>query len=266
MSYSTLSVKNLNFGVEYYLEESQRIVPARIFPPHVDDRLEFYILIDGDASFSVENNVYKLTAGDVVISKPNQIHNCILNSNSVHKHLCFWFDSSCEFLFEKINNLKSNLVSPPVEEKGKLLDIYKELRIARDCGDELKQFTLFVAMIEIIGKYVDKISVQQIVPDILKSVLDDLNTSFTEINSLSYFTEKYSVSSSTLNRLFKQHLNTSPKLYLETKRLAYARILLRKGENVMTACMKAGFTDYSNFIRLFKKRFNVTPNQYKNEK
>jgi AraC-like DNA-binding protein len=103
-------------------------------------------------------------------------------------------------------------------------------------------------------------------PTLLRNIVDDINKNLTEINSLSYFTNKYSISSSTLNRLFKDSFNTSPKLYIETQRLTLSRILLRNGESVMSACMKAGFPDYSNFIRLFRRRFGLTPNQYKKKK
>ena len=88
----------------------------------------------------------------------------------------------------------------------------------------------------------------------------------TKYISHTYLTKKYNISSSTLNRLFNDNLQTSPKLFLETKRLAHSRKLLREGNSVMDACMKSGFPDYSNYIRLFKKRFNMTPNQYKNQK
>ncbi len=258
--------KPLDFSVEYYFYEDHNIMPAKNYPPHVSDTVEFYILLKGDVSFSVENNLYKLNEGDVIVSKPNQVHNCILNSNSVHKHLCFWFKPSPAFMFDKFLNLKSNLISPPVVEKEKLLELYNELKTATEETNSLKQYALMVSIIEILSRHIDEFNHEQVAPPVLKDILDDLNASFTEVNSISYLTKKYSISSSTLNRLFKIHLNTSPKLYLETKRLAYARILLKNGESVMNACMKAGFPDYSNFIRLFKKRFNTTPHRYKNEK
>ena len=63
--------------------------------------------------------------------------------------------------------------------------------------------------------------------------------------------------------MFRKYLKTSPKSYLETKRLAYSRILLRQGKSVVDACAESGFSDYSNYIRLFKRRFGITPNKYR---
>ena len=88
-----------NYEAEYYFSYSPQKFEAKIFPPHVHDMLEFYVLIEGNVSFMVENEVYKLSSGDVIMSRPNEMHNCILNSTSLHKHLCIWFNTSCSFLF-----------------------------------------------------------------------------------------------------------------------------------------------------------------------
>jgi AraC-like DNA-binding protein len=55
-------------------------------------------------------------------------------------------------------------------------------------------------------------------------------------------------------------------MYLESKRLAHSQILLKEGKSVLDACMESGFSDYSNYIRLFKRRFMITPKQYKDSK
>ena len=108
-----------NFEMEYYYATEEARYNARNFPPHLHDRLEMYVLLDGDASFMVESNLYKLNSFDAIISKPNEMHNCILNTDSVHRHLCFWFDPSCDFLFADFlshNFGENNRLSP--DENG----------------------------------------------------------------------------------------------------------------------------------------------------
>ena len=83
------------------------------------------------------------------------------------------------------------------------------------------------------------------------------------MQSLDYFKGKYFVSTSTLNRLFRTYLLTTPMKYIEAKRLAYSRYLLKNGSTVLSACMEAGFSDCSNYIRTFRKRFSITPGQYR---
>ena len=118
-----------DFRVEYYLNKSEEITSARVFPPHVHDVLEFYILLEGDASFVVEQSLYRLSPGDIVISKPNEMHNCILNSDSTHKHLCFWFDPGCEFLFSDFlahGFGEGNLCTPRTADAEKIIELIKK--------------------------------------------------------------------------------------------------------------------------------------------
>jgi AraC-like DNA-binding protein len=156
----------------------------------------------------------------------------------------------------------NKLISPTSKDKELLFDIYKRLKTASEQGESLQQFYLILEMIDIISHSVTKTTVRQSIPEVLTAILMEINKRFIEINSLKIFTDKYGISQSTLNRLFKKHLNTSPKTYLETKRLAYSRTLLCDGKTVFEACMLSGFPDYSNYIRLFKKHIGTTPKQY----
>lgn len=264
----TLKTPSLSdFSVEYYSHIGNNTLNAKVYPPHVDDALEIYVLLEGDASFMVDDNLYKLKSGDAVITRPNQMHNCILNSNSVHSHLCFWFKPDCEFVFNKLlNPLNTNHVTPSGENKERLTALYADIIQSSEDKDDIRTLYLMLEMIDVFGKEIGATEHQSTMSPLLKNIVDDITENLIDINSLSYFTKKYSISSSTLNRLFKDNFNTSPKLYIETKRLSLARVLLKRGESVMSACMKSGFPDYSNFIRLFRRRFGLTPNQYKKKK
>lgn len=257
------------YETEYYFSQSPEENAARVWPFHVHDRIELYILLEGDVSFAVESSLYKMTAGDAIISRPNEMHNCILNSRSVHKHLCFWFDSSSEFLFGDFMSHefgKNNLIVPDSDSKARLLTIYELLRSASESHDAYTQQYLILEMLTIFRRFVSGGTRAEEMPPVLREILADIDKNFKTVRSLDYLTDNYYVSSSTLNRLFKRYLRTTPKMYIESKRLAYSRLLLQNGSSVLSACMESGFPDYSNYIRLFKKRFNITPKQYKDRR
>ncbi len=266
MNYRYLNIPNISkYEVKYYRSEKIIEEKPRIWAPHLHDTLEIYILTEGDVSFAVESSHYKLQPGDAIITKPNEMHNCILNSASVHKHLCFWFDTSASFLFEdflKHDFGNNNLIRPDKEGKEKLSSVYDKLILASDNKDTHAEFYLTLEMLGILRKFVDIESGIVAPSELIQEILSDINRNFKSIKSLDYFSAKYYVSQSTLNRIFKNHLQTTPKLYLETKKLAYSRILLKNGKSVLEASLEAGFSDSSNFIRIFKKRFGITPKQY----
>lgn len=254
-----------NYEVKYYFADKADEQAPRVFPFHLHDQLEMYILLEGDVSFAVESSVYKLSSGDAIITRPNEMHNCILNSRSVHKHLCFWFDPSCAFLFDAFlghdfgNN---NHVIPDDGAKKELFAVLEELRGAGETGDVHKQLYLTLHMLDIYRRFISDAAEPQVLPEVLARILADIDENFRSIRSIEYFTSKYYISQSTLGRLFHTHLHTSPRKYIETKRLACSRLLLSEGRTVLDACMESGFSDCSNYIRLFKKRFGITPGQY----
>lgn len=255
------------FETKYYLYDTEEIIPSKIFPPHLHDTVEIYLLIEGDASFMVENTVYALTPGDAVISKPNEMHNCVLNSNSKHKHACFWFDASSVFFVSALCRHdfgKNNIVSPSAKEKQEIFSIIKEMVKAHDNNKKMHEFSLVLRFLDIINSNVSEsqTDTETVIPETLAEILSYVNENFAAIESVETLADKYFVSHSTLCRLFKEYLHTSPKMYLQTKKLGYSRILLKKGYSVYDACMESGFSDYSNYIRLFRSRFGVTPKKY----
>lgn len=256
----------MGYEVKYYFSETPTEYPPRVFPFHLHDQLELYVLLEGDVSFAVESSLYKLSPGDAIVTRPNEMHNCILNRQSVHKHLCFWFDASSNFLFEAFLSHefgKNNLICLDEEGKQMLPPLLSSLREASEAGDVHAQYYRTLELLHLYRRFAKGEAKEESLPPLLRQILADIDANFCTLRSMQYFTEKYYVSTSTLGRLFRTHLHTSPQRYLETKRLAYSRLLLREGRTVQDACMSAGFPDYSNYIRTFKRHFGMTPGQYR---
>ena len=70
------------------------------------------------------------------------------------------------------------------------------------------------------------------------------------------------VSVNTLERHFKAGLGVTPLEMLRRKRLFLSMMYLKSGSGVTEAALKSGFSDYSNYIQLFRKQFGMTPGQY----
>ena len=67
----------------------------------------------------------------------------------------------------------------------------------------------------------------------------------------------------TLERHFRASLGITPCEFLRIRRLTKARELLGKGLSVQETSDACGFSDYSHFIALFRRRFGITPLQYR---
>lgn len=61
---------------------------------------------------------------------------------------------------------------------------------------------------------------------------------------------------------FKQETGSTIYDYVIKKRLAMAKILIRKGMPISQIYQECGFNDYSSFERAFKKNIGISPREY----
>jgi AraC family transcriptional regulator, dual regulator of chb operon len=74
------------------------------------------------------------------------------------------------------------------------------------------------------------------------------------------------VSPEHLCRTIKQHFGCTPTEWVNDLRLSYAAELLRSGDNkIVHICMECGFHNLSHFYSCFKKRYKMTPAQFRRE-
>src|SRR5882762_4606743 len=67
-----------------------------------------------------------------------------------------------------------------------------------------------------------------------------------------------------LGQLFKIEAGISPRQYLRTLRMERARSLLQTSFlSVKEVTFQSGLTDVSHFVREFKKRYGLTPSEFR---
>ena len=64
-------------------------------------------------------------------------------------------------------------------------------------------------------------------------------------------------------RFFKKHTGKTYNEYINTLRVNHAIELMKQGKSATFCCMECGFDDLSYFIKLFKKKFGMSPSQYR---
>lgn len=74
--------------------------------------------------------------------------------------------------------------------------------------------------------------------------------------------DRIGLSTRQLERLFRQHLNTSPTAYYMSLRLEFARQQLKNTRSpIQKVALNAGFSSTSYFSRCYKKQFGLTPRE-----
>ncbi len=257
------AIKPFNLMVSYIELHSES--SENVYDSHIHEECEIYINLSGDVSFVVENHIYPLKPGDIIITRPYEYHHCVYHSNKLHKHFWVLFSSSGnEHLFDifyKRELGEANHLTLPPNEADALVSLCREMTEKK--RNENEKYYYFFKLIHILQNAEVAAGTEGNYPSDITSAIYYINRHFTESIFIGDIAREAKVSINTLERHFRQFLNVSPLAYIRKKRLANATKLLSEGYNVAEASEQSGFSDYSNFISLFKKTYGITPLKYK---
>ena len=233
---------------------------------HFHPECEIYINLSGSVAFEVENHVYPISRGSVIITRPYEYHRCIYRGNDLHKHywITFSADAKDELLglFFDREKGKNNLITLTDAQLNECCELLNE-QITHE-KDTLSRRIAFLRLVKLIGEGEWKggrITADELPLDVAKA-LRYMDEHLTDELDIEQIAKSCNVSVNTLERHFKS-LGSTPFAMLRKKRLFASLSALRSGDTVTEAALKSGFSDYSNYIQLFKKQFGMTPLQYK---
>lgn len=258
-----------NFSVTVNYADTTSESSANVFEHHVHKECEIYINLTGDVYFMVENKIYPIKKGSVVISKPSEYHHCIYNSDCQHKHFCILIDCKRENeifnLFWKKEKGNNNLIQLSEKQLKKAEDICN--RMISGKSSALKNLLDVLTLIQLLNEgQQNKNYVSFDLYSETALAINFINDNYTKNITIKDIADYAHTSISTLERNFKRNLGKTPNNYLKSLRFARSVELLNEGQSVSNACFESGFRDYSLFISLFKKIYGTTPKKYQIDK
>ena len=261
----TAPIPEIRYGIlkaDHFID----IEDPTIDPLHIHGYLEIFFSISAEVSFLINDTVYPVTAGDVVVSRPNDVHVCIFPRSDTYEYYCLWIDA--DFSLPLFDFLRDERFSPLLSCTSSCAADFATWFHALDAmqggeKDTIKELSLIFGVLSALREARSESGGTVSLPKALSEIIRYINQSFAEIGSVSEVAERFFISPATLNRYFHAHLHTTPREYIEARRLSYALALLKNGASVTEACTAAGFSDCSHFIVLFKKKFGETPLKYK---
>jgi len=247
---------------------------------HSHEFFELYFFIDGNVTYHIEENIYMLIPGDVLIIPPGELHRpIILNSKLSYERIVFSISSN--FIFEclKENTLFVNELLSKFFSKDHLIhfnnvdfnnsiDISNtiiNLHSSSNITDILliKPY-LIILLIDLYKKCVnnEKNSTYTKPKNIISNIILYINDNINEDLSLDLLGNLFFISKFHLIRKFKEYTNTTIGQYINSKRIILAKSLLEQGFSAIDASQKSGFNNYSNFYKAFLKETGLNPKQY----
>jgi len=217
ISYTETDKENHNVGIDL----------------HTHDKLELYINVSGDISFLVENNLYPLNHGDIIIARPGEYHHCVYRSDNIHKLFWILTDSDDELL-SFFNDNKTNFLSPDNKSREEIINCCHSL-LSEEMTKLDKTYSFMRLLTLIKCNLSDQNTNSGNLPQDLKNVLDYIDLHIAEELQITKIAKKLYLSESTIERRFREFIKIKPSDFIRKKKMILAAELLKKGESVMNA-------------------------------
>lgn len=257
--------------------QSTRSNSARNTDFHIHACCEIYYLAEGSVTIFVDQSCYKLNAGDILLMSDLEIHKTLAHTGAEFNRKIVHLDPNYVRTFcTKQTDLLGCFYNHPIGSgnlihldsiKQKQYELYFERLIgpsSEEYGDDLRKKTALIDLLVCINMWhqsqdnrIGSIADERLAP-IMDYIEENLTEHFTldDIASATYMDRYY------MCHLFKKLTGSSVFQYVLMKRIALAKDLLINGHSVTKTCYLAGFNDYSNFIRTFKKITGYTPGYF----
>lgn len=246
--------------------------------PHVQEYCELIFFQSGSRDIRVGDTQYTFGAGDILVVTPEETHvgrshACVLDRYYIHiyphafAHLKDGGRSMLGVFYDR-DKYTNNKLTLPYEARArvqKLLSLTDNtLRFGHAQTREIEAYALVLEILGILSANANAVYKHKTETDTLfLNILSYIENSYPEENVTEDLLRSFGISRSTLWRLFKTELGTTPGAYLLKVRLKNAALLLDAGFDVTSAALACGFSDCSHFIKRFKEKYAVTPLVYR---
>ena len=264
------------FEVFHYREPRPNTVEV-----HHHDFYEVYYLLRGEVEYWVDGRIIRMTAGDLLLINPMELHRPILQSeNQVYERIVLWIDkeymeslssdgvrlSGC---FDTSLPGHTHLIRPAAPDRSALTARMGELVrefYSGDFGGDLCAYGLFLQFMVQLNRMAlrtetrpeETEQLSALVQNALQYIGDHLSDNMTveSIASELYVSKYY------LSHAFTKEVGVSVYRYIMMRRLLMARQLLLAGESAGQVCRSCGFSDYTSFYRAFKSEYGISPRAF----
>jgi AraC-like DNA-binding protein len=228
---------------------------------------ELTFVDNGTLNTSINGTDYVLNSSDLIIYGKNQFHTQAVNNDSACSYLTIMFDMECDDpslissrvfhcrkeLYKAVRTFAKNISSTMPYSENLILSNFHEIIIRLFQYDYL----------DIDHSKLPKESYQHFQDELLEGILAYIDEKVYTPITIGELCIKFSVSRSSLQTLFKENLNTSPKKYINDLKLAKSKQLIKDNKHTISEiAFMLGFNSIHYFSRAFTQYFEISPSEY----
>lgn len=248
---------------------------------HSHDYYELYIHFGGAKIYCVDNKTYTLQPNQLIVIPPICLHG--LTPESVPENYERGYLHISTSLMARAGGDEMDLVQffqmcaknghsqCVLSEKDAQLcqELLKAIRDGIKDTSHTGKFSNYARILYFLQlavqnlKRTDRTSEPVVVNKAMQEVLAYIDASFTQTIRLEVVARQFGVSVSFLSHEFVKYTGRSVYDYVLYRRVLMAKELINANMSLSDVAFQCGFSDYSNFLRIFRKIAGMTPSEYR---
>lgn len=249
---------------------------------HCHDFYEVLFFLSSKVKFVIENKIYSLHPGDVVLINIGDFYRFYMPEGNHCERYFLWLTSD---YLKGLNRGGTDLMACFIDTKIKPYKVIRAeetdvIRIKQyferifEChkkkvfGSEILQHAYIIELIVFLNQlYFNEPHNSEVYLDVVENekvsrAIEYINRHIGENISVDSISKIAFLSKHYFNHLFKKYTGISVYQYVLKKRLNNAKRLIMHGIPAVEACYTSGFSDYSNFSKAFKREFRQLPRDF----
>lgn len=243
-------------------------------PHHYHEFHKLILFLSGSLTYRVEGRSYEMQSGDLLFVPAHAIHQPMIDPDVPYERFVLWIqpealeDKGLNACFDLCREENSYLLPRDRYDKTRLHTLLRDMERCdgQEFGDEVFACALFLQSMVLLNRWLlnqNAPAVQARSDPKIDEILSYINSDLTADLTVGALAARFYLSRSWLMHRFKAITGCSIHQYVLQKRLILAAQLLKNGESVGDAARLSGFSDYSAFLRSFRKAYGMAPREFR---
>lgn len=238
--------------------------------PHTHDCYEIEFILDGKATHTINGYSYEISTGDIYLISPSDFHSVHTVKNLQLINIKFTEQFVSPNLLYALISHSTNLIGKFTEKDFENIESILQCLVKQQdkMGDFQQTFSKNLCeciLIHLLQCLNTRHTISKSNKTIYSAALF-INRNFKNMISLETLALETGYSKNYFSKLFNDAFGMGINEYITQVRLSHAKkMLISTKETVTNVGYASGFPSFTTFSREFKKKFGITPSEYRKQ-